>query len=306
MLLLIAGGYKPSNAELDRIKALDYEVYYMANDDGFIPVNPSFVNAIICNNLFIHHDISQFANLKFIQLTSAGLDRVPLDYIKKHHIKLCSAQGVYSIPIAEWVVLKILEIYKKSQGFYQNQTQRKWEKQRDLLELSDKTAVIIGIGSIGTEVAKRLKVFGVSIIGVDIEAKHNPYFDKSFFPSDLKSALQDSDIVILTLPLTQDTKYLINSQTIAEMKDDCVLINVSRGQIIEESALISALDQDKFLGVALDVFENEPLPPESPLWDFDKVVITPHNAFISDKISDRLFKLIEKNLIDFIQSCKKD
>ena len=159
---------------------------------------------------------------------------------------------------------KVLEIYKKSKQFYLAQDDHKWEKQRDLLELTDKTATIIGFGSVGTEIAKRLRVFGVNIIGVGRREVKSDLLDEYYTINNIDDVLRKSDIVILTLPLTKDIYHLIDTRKIADMKENSVLINVSRGGVIDEKPLIEALQEEKFLGVALDVFEGEPLSEDSP------------------------------------------
>ena len=130
---------------------------------------------------------------------------------------------------------------------------------------------------------------------MDRQVKEDEYVNESILIDNLEAALLKSDIIILTLPLTAETKHLINEEKIKVIKDNAVLINVSRGGIIDETALIESLNKDKFLGVALDVFEEEPLK-ESPLWDFENVIITPHNSFVSDKVNERLFKVMIENL----------
>jgi phosphoglycerate dehydrogenase-like enzyme len=293
--LLLTGAFKYSQEQLNRIASLGYEIIFVQDERVPIDIDVSDVDSIVCNNLFLYNDIKGFKNLKVIQLTSTGLDRVPLDYIKEKGIKLFNARGVYSIPMAEWAILKVLEIYKKSKIFYKNQEINKWEKQRDLLELTDKTVAIIGYGSVGSEIAKRLKIFGVTIISVSRQKREDEYVDEALLMDNLDAVLVKSDIIILTLPLTDETRHFINSNKIKVMKDDAVLINVSRGGIIDEIALIEALKSNKFLGVALDVFEKEPLL-ESLLWDFKNVIITPHNSFTSDKVNERLFNLIRNQL----------
>jgi len=310
MKLLLTGAFNYSNSQIKAIKSLGYEIIFV--QDERIPLNETLtpmeietIEAAVCNGLFLFNDIEQFKNLKFIQLTSAGMDRVPLDYIKSHGIQFASARGVYSVPIAEWVILKILEIYKKSKQFYQNQNEHKWQKQRDLLELSDKTAVIIGFGSIGVEIAKRLKAFGVRVLAVDTRETGKTEADlieELFSPDDLEIVIARGDIIILTAPLTEQTNHMINAKTIGIMKDTAVLINVSRGGLINEEDLINALNHGKFLGVALDVFENEPLPNENPLWDVERVILTPHNSFVSDQVNARLFKKIISNLEQYIST----
>ena len=293
--LLLTGAFKFSREQLSNLEPLGYEIVFVQDERKALNIDVSDIDAVVCNSLFIYNDIKEFKNLRIIQLTSAGLDRVPLDYINEKGIQLFNARGVYSIPMAEWVTLKILEIYKKSRVFYKNQEQHKWEKQRNLLELTDKTAAIIGYGNVGKEIAKRLKAFGVTVISVDKQVKEDEYIDEAILIDDIDAALEKSDIIVLTMPLTDETKHLINEEKIKVIKDDAVLINVSRGEIIDETALIESLNKDKFLGVALDVFEEEPLS-ESPLWDFEQVIITPHNSFVSDKVKERLFELMIENL----------
>lgn len=301
MKLLLTGAFKYSEDQVDSLKSQGYEILYISDERVPLEVDVSDVDAVVCNGLFLYNDIKKFESLKFVQLTSAGLDRVPLDYIKDHGIKLFNAKGVYSVPMAEWVVLKILEIYKKSRKFYEAQCEKKWKKQSDLYELTNKTAAIIGFGDVGSEVAKRLKAFGVKVIGVGRREKESQLIDQYFLIDQIDDVLGLSDIVILTLPLTMETSHLIDRRRISMLKDNSVLINVSRGGVIDELALEQALQEDKFLGVALDVFEIEPLQVESSLWGADKVSITPHNSYVSDNTTERLFNLLEYNLRVFIK-----
>jgi phosphoglycerate dehydrogenase-like enzyme len=300
MKLLLTGAFKYSQEQLNMIQSLGYEVTFVQDERVPLDIDVSEFEAVVCNSIFLYNDITKFKNLKFVQLTSAGSDRVPLDYIEEKRIKIFNAKGVYSVPMAEWVVLKILEIYKKSRQFYDNQAEHKWDKQRDLLELTGKTASIIGFGSVGYEVAKRLKAFDVKVIGVGRRKIESDLLDEYYLIEDIDQVLNKSDIVILTLPLTEETRHLIDRDKIKNMKDNSVLVNVSRGGVIDESDVIEAIQCEKFLGVALDVFDEEPLNNDSLLWDFENVIVTPHNSFVSDKVSERLFGYIEVNLKYFI------
>lgn len=138
MKVLLTGAFNYSNEQLDKIKSIGYEIIYVQDERCILDFDVADIEVVVCNGLFIVNDIAKFKGLKFIQLTSAGLDRVPLDYIKKNDIKLANAKGVYSIPIAEWVVLKILEIYKKTRFFEENQKAKKWVKNREIIELYGK------------------------------------------------------------------------------------------------------------------------------------------------------------------------
>ncbi|MEG3071874.1 MAG: hydroxyacid dehydrogenase [Peptococcaceae bacterium] len=304
MNLLLTGAFKYTKGQLDSIQDLGFDITFVQDERVLLSevnqnIDIASIDAVVCNNLFLYNDINQFKSLKFIQLTSAGMDRVPLDYIKNHGIHIANARGVYSIPMAEWVVLKILEIYKNSRYFYKAQSERKWQKRRDLLEISGKTAAIIGLGNVGIEIAKRLNAFGVHVIGVDsrlLDPAENDLVNELCVPDEIDRVLNKSDIVILALPLTDQTRHMMNKYRFKAMRDGSVLVNVSRGGVIKETDLIEALQGNKFLGVALDVFEEEPLNQDSPLWNFDNVIITPHNSFISDKVSERMFGLIIENL----------
>lgn len=293
--LLLTGAFNYTNKQLNDLKNLGYNVIFIQDERVPLTIDLTNIHAVVCNSLFLYNDIKDFKNLSIIQLTSAGMERVPINYINEKGIKLFNARGVYSIPISEWVILKILEIYKKSSIFYKNQQKHLWNKQRDLFELTDKTVAIIGLGSVGIEVAKRLKAFGVKIIGVDIKIVESEYVDKLVLLDDINKVLEISDIIILTLPLTKGTRHLLNSEKFEIMKDNSVIINVARGGIIDENSLIKTLQDGKIMGVALDVFEEEPLG-ENSLWDFNNVIITPHNSFVSEKNSGRLFNLIFENL----------
>lgn len=295
MNILLTGAYQYTDVQLDKLSSLG-NITFIKDERAPLTLDTSKFHIVVCNSLFLYNDIEKFTNLKFIQLTSAGLDRIPSDYIKNHNIECASAKGVYSIPIAEWVILKILEIYKKSTFFFEAQNEKQWLKNRDILELTGKTALIVGFGSIGSEIAKRLKVFGVNVIGVGRRKVKSEFIDETYLIDDLEYALEKSDITILTLPLTRQTHHLFNRYKLSKMKKNSVLINVSRGSIIDEVALVESLENDKFLGVALDVFEQEPLPKNNPLWVFKKVIITPHNSFVSDRVNERLFNTIYRGL----------
>lgn len=294
MNILLTGAYKYTNEQKLKIKQLGFKITYVQNELEELKIDPSIFDVVICNSLFMYNDIEKFSRLKLIQLTSAGFDRVPLDYINKKRIKLYNAESTYSIPMAEFVMAVILKIYKKTDFFYINQKDRKWIKNRDIIELAKQKALIMGFGNVGSEIAKRLKSFDIEISVYDIRDICSNYVD--FAIKDYNPILSDIDIIIIALPLSDKTKHLVNKEFIQKIKDGAVLINISRGGIIKESDLINALEKNKFLGVSLDVFEEEPLSINSKLWDFENVHITPHNSFVSNRNNDRLFKIILNNL----------
>ena len=293
--VLLTGAYQYTKTQLVQLKKMGLEIDFLQNESEPL-AEPEKYDIVICNGLFLYHRIEDFKNLKYIQLTSAGYDRVPIEYITSHNIKIYNARGVYSIPMAEWAVLKALELYKKSIGFYESRAKQEWQKRRGLLELFGKTVVIAGCGSIGIEAAKRFKVFGTRILGVDLRRPQSECFDEYIHVSDINDALPRADILVLTLPLTKDTYHLINAERLDIMKHEAVVINISRGKVVDEPALTRALMSKKLFGAALDVFEEEPLSRKSPLWQMDNVIITPHNSFVGDGNHDRMFEVIIHNL----------
>lgn len=295
MKLLVTGAWHCSEEQVTALREMGHDIIFQQREQDELPCAAAEIEGVICNGLFLYHDIGEFKKLRFIQLTSAGLDRVPLDYIESHGIKVYNARGVYSVPMAEFAVGGVLGLYKKSRVFYENQKLKKWEKQRDLLELNGKTVLIVGCGSVGTECAKRFKAFDCNVWGIDLFPYESEYFSEIAGLNGLDGKLPQADVVVLTLPLTEETKGLFGSERFGKMKDGAVLVNISRGAVVNESALVNALDT-KLFGAVLDVFEEEPLSKESALWEKENVIITPHNSFVSDGNNGRLEKLIMLNI----------
>ena len=295
MNLLITGAWQETEKYIEAIKKMGHQVQFLQYEKDELPCEYEWVEGIIGNGIFLSHPIEQFTSLRYIQLTSAGFDRVPMDYVKAHGIEIHNACGVYSIPIAEFALCGVLQLYKQSGYFHDNQKEHKWEKHRGLTELYGKQVCIVGCGSVGTECAKRFRAFGCFVVGVDIKPYQNELYDSMLPLDSLDDALTKADVTILTLPLTEETRHFINADRFAAMKNGAVLVNIARGAIIDTDALIVALN--KHLGGAvLDVFDEEPLHESSPLWDMVNVIITPHNSFISDKNNARLRELVINNL----------
>lgn len=291
MKLLTTGAYKYTSEQIQQLSYLGAEIDFIQYEKDVVE-QPEQYEAVICNGLFLSNNIRNFKALKYIQLTSAGLDRVPLEYIREHNIELRNARGVYSVPMAEYAILKILELYKDSKSFYEHQGRHEWIKNRSIIELSRKTVAIVGCGSVGIECAKRLKAFGTCVIGVDICEGNSEYIDNYALISDIENVLSLCDIIILALPLTSGTRHLFGEKLFKAMKENAILINISRGGVVDYNALIAALQNGKIAGAALDVFEEEPLDRRSVLWDMEKVIITPHNSFVGDGNHERMFEVI--------------
>ena len=300
MKLLITGAWRADEAQINAIRELGHEIILMPDERGELPCAAEDIEGVICNGLFLYHPIEAFTKLSYIQLTSAGYDRVPMDIVKFHSITIKNARGVYSIPMAEFALCGVLSLYKQSRFFYENQKASRWEKHRGLMELYGKTVCIVGCGSVGTECAKRFSAFGCRVIGVDLTPYENPAYQKMLPLAELDAALSESDITVLTLPLTDETKHLMNADRFTRMKKGSVLVNIARGAIVDAEALMTALSTN-LMGTVLDVFEEEPLPPESPLWQQENVILTPHNSFVGEGNNDRLTSLILTNLKECVR-----
>lgn len=293
--------YDYGDEKMEQVRALGYEILLYREKN--LEFSPEMADAevLVCYAPFKTLDIGQMAKLRWIQLSSIGVDQVPIEKAKEKRLTISNNRGGYSVAMGEWIVLKILEIYKQSKFFYKNQLQHTWQLTTDILELCGKRIGFIGTGTIAQEAAKRLKGFNVSQIGFNTTGKAVHPFDECFPISMLDRWIQRFDILVLAVPATAGTHRLISRSLMRKMKDSAILINVSRGSVLDEQALLEQLQAGKFLGVALDVFEQEPLSPENPFWDIERAYITPHNCWVSEQRNERRFDIILENLRRYSQ-----
>lgn len=293
MNVLVTGAFQLKSEELAALEAAGHRVF--VHPDERAPVErPERYEAVVCNGLFLYNSIERFTSLRVIQLTSAGLDHVPLDYIRAHGIELHNAAGVYSVPMAEFAVCGILQLYKQSRFFAENQIQHKWEKHRGLLEISSKRVCILGCGDVGREIAKRLKAFGCHITGVNRTVRELPDFDEVLPLDKLAETAAACDILVCCIALTPETRNIVSEEIFGRLHDGAVFVNVARGALADEAALTKWLQNGG--RAVLDVFEEEPLPESSPLWDMENVLLTPHNSFVGEGNRARLWETIKENL----------
>ena len=295
MNLLVTGAWSDGKNCIAELEAMGHTVTFMQFEKDALPCSYDWAEGVICNGLFLTHPIEQFTNLRYIQLTSAGFDRVDMDHVKSHGIEIHNARGVYSIPMAEFALCGVLQLYKQAAFFRENQKQHLWEKHRGLLELAGKKVLIVGCGSVGNECAKRFKAFDCRVTGVDLIPREDSLYSEMLPLDKLDNALKQADIVVLTLPLTEQTNYLIDNSKLSLMKDGATLVNIARGAIVDTQALLNHID--RFTGALLDVFEEEPLNENSPLWDKPNIILTPHNSFVGEENEERLKEIIVENLI---------
>ena len=296
MKLLITGAWRYTERQRDEIDRLGHDVIFMQNESDALPCSYEDVEGVICNGLFLHHPIERFVNLRYIQLTSAGFDRVPMDYAISHGIEVNNARGVYSVPMAEFALSSVLSVYKQAEHFRAAQAEHRWDKHRGLRELFGKRVCIVGCGSVGGECAIRFSAMGCEVTGIDAVPKLQNGFSSVLPVRFLSDEISSSDIIVLTLPLTRGTRGIINRAMLESLTDGAVIVNISRGAVIDTAALIEVLAAREDITAILDVFEEEPLDGDSPLWDMSNVTVTPHNSFVGEGNAERLWSVIINNL----------
>jgi phosphoglycerate dehydrogenase-like enzyme len=217
-------------------------------------------------------------NLKWIQLTSAGADRLLNSGFIQQGVTVTTVSGLHATPIGEFVIQSILMIAKRAPQYIRSQQRREWARFMPR-ELYGATVGIVGIGNIGMEVGRLAKVFGCRVIATKRSAtssESTPYADEILPPSELPRLLAESDYVVLSMPLTPETRGMIGEKELRAMKPTAALINIARGPVVVEDVLLRALRENWIAAAALDVFDQEPLPPDSPLWDMENVIVSPH------------------------------
>ena len=242
------------------------------------------------------HLAAEAPRLRWVQLAHVGFDRV--DPALAGGVAFTNIGEMSSTPIAEWVVGCMLMFAKGWPGAFHAQRDHAWRRYMPR-EVDGATVGIIGLGSIGGEVARRARALGCRVIGMrrsfETSPTH-PLVDEALPPARLPRLLAESDYVVLTAPLTAQTRGIIDAAALAAMRPEAVLLNVGRGPLIDESALVEALRARRIAGAALDVFDREPLPPDSPLWDLDNLVMTPHIAAGTDHYYERATDIFCDNL----------
>ncbi|HLE58764.1 MAG TPA: D-2-hydroxyacid dehydrogenase [Candidatus Limnocylindria bacterium] len=248
----------------------------------------------------LDHLVGRAPHLEWIHSFAAGVDRVATAAVRSRGLQVTNARGVFSRPIAEYVVMMCLAIARRLPQLLELQRERTWQPLRGR-ELGGMTIGIVGYGSIGHEVARLLAAFGPRLLATRRHVERGAgEHNVELIPSDqLDSLLRTSDIAIIAAPLTEETAGLIGAPQLQAMPEHAWLINIARGRLIDETALRRALEAGWIAGAVLDVFNEEPLPGDSPLYDTPNLIITPHTSWSSDRVTDRSLELFLANLRRF-------
>ncbi|MEA2903993.1 MAG: hypothetical protein QOI12_1380 [Alphaproteobacteria bacterium] len=257
-----------------------------------------------CEILIIRTDeifaglIGAMPRLKLIQALTTGTDHIMALPNLPQHVMVAAARGFHGPQMSELAFLFMLAFARKFPAVLENQKQKRWDRREQRL-LAGKTAVIVGVGCIAEELAGRCKVFDMTVIGVSARAAA-PGFDALYPRARLEEAAARADYLIVLAPYTRENHHLIDAAVFEAMKREAVVINIARGGVLDEDALRSALARGRIAGAGLDVFQNEPLPPESALWDTPNVIITSHVGGMSENYAEQVMPLLVDNLRAFI------
>jgi D-2-hydroxyacid dehydrogenase (NADP+) len=241
-------------------------------------------------------------NLRFIQVCAAGYDNYDLAAIAERGIRLCNSSGVNAIAVTEHALALTLALTRRIHIQRDFQQRSEWRGMISSLsereeELAGKTVIIYGAGTIGSRLSRLMKAFEARTIGIRRNIADGPGdFDELCTPADFADRLPEADVVVLTCPLTDETRHLMNAKTLDRMRSDAYLINVARGGCVDESALVAALEAGKIAGAGIDVTEPEPLPSTSSLWGFENVMLTSHTAGETRAYEDRVVAILNRNL----------
>jgi len=241
-------------------------------------------------------------SLKWIHAFTTGVDGIlKQSKVREMDIKLSSTKGIHGYPISDHVLADIYLFLRAYHLFFKSQVKKEWyrEPRKVMDEAAGKTVGIIGLGNIGMEIARKCKLLDMKVVATKNTPIQHEWVDQCYSPAQLDELLKESDFVVVVCPLTNATANMIGERELRLMKKSAVLINVARGGIVDQDALLKVLNDKSIAGAALDALDPEPLPSENPLWEAPNVLITPHMAAQSPYYMDRAVEIIIDNLLRF-------
>lgn len=270
-----------SESQVELIKSSTGETVTCVDRASFLDVREEHakVSALICRDRDnVSKIIELCPNLVFLYIVSAGVEKLPFDLLKKKNIVVCNAGGVNAEIMSQYAIAYILAQSARVCENLDNQRNHRWKKFQCVDDLAEKTLLIIGAGKVGAMLARKASAFGMRIVGIKNNVCSVPGFDKVVGLMSLNEELPKADFVICTIPLTPLTKGLFDAKRFSLMKPSATFINISRGGVVDESSLVNALQTNIIRSAVLDVFDKEPLPPDSPLWNCRGLFVTPHSS----------------------------
>ena len=271
-----------STNELDRV-----EVVYFSGDLFPDSMRP-FLAAV-----------KQIPRMRWLHSFSAGVDNVFFERLLERGVRVTTSSGAMAVPIAQTVMLYLLALSRDLPGWLGDQSRRRWNP-REIGDLQGRTLGVVGLGPIGLEVARLASAFRMRVVGVRRHPTgEEPCETRTL--GQLPGLLPELDALVLAVPLSDETRHLIDREALAALKSGCLVVNIGRGELIDEVALVDALESGQVGGAGLDVFDTEPLPDESPLWRFPNVIVTPHSSGTSSGNFHRASEIFVENLQRYVR-----
>jgi phosphoglycerate dehydrogenase-like enzyme len=243
--------------------------------------------------------------LRWVQALTTGTDKLTSPGMLPPHVLLTSTRGIHGPQMSELTFLMMIALNRDFRKMQRNQAEAKWEQWNQPI-LHGKTAVIVGLGHLAEHLAERCKLFGMTTIGISGGRADAPHFDEVHGRDKLVQAAARADFLVLLVPYSPETRHLISREVLAAMKPTAFLVNVARGAVLDEEALIELLEAGKIAGAGLDIFSRQPLSPDSPLWRMPNVIITPNIGGRSDVFVEQTLTIIEPNLRAYVDGRLKD
>ncbi|RLM56389.1 D-2-hydroxyacid dehydrogenase [Halobellus sp. Atlit-31R] len=289
-------GIHPSVADIFPPRRLRDELDDAAGDVEILP-DGSDLDGLDGLVTFRYADAFLAADLEWIHCVLAGVDAFPLDALERHGIRLTNSSGIHGDAVGETVLGYLLQFARRLHVYRDNEPKRTWEYPDwdEAFTLAGETVCVVGLGTLGQGVAARADGVGMDVVGVRRTPTPIPWVSQIYTPDALTEAIADARFVVLTVPLTEQTRGLVGSAELAAMRDDAYLVNVARGPVVDQDCLLRELESGGLAGAALDVFEEEPLPDESPLWELENVIVTPHTAGATRAYAERIAALVDEN-----------
>ena len=297
--------FEISEEYVDRLQELAPEAEFVVSDDKDV-IRKEIVDSDVLFDFrgVEKEDIKKAEKLKWMQTWTAGVDKFMKDdfreVLEEKDIILTNMSGVHSNVIAEHSLGFMINFSRRFCDFHEQKNNKVWERLK-VDQLEDKNLAVVGLGSIGQEIARKAKVFEMNVLGVNRSGKGQfDFVDQLFSQNELNAALEMADYVVAIVPLTPETEGMIGKEEFEVMKDSAYFINMARGEVVDEPVMIEALREGKIAGAGLDVFANEPLAEDSPLYELDNVLITPHVGGAFPGYNKKAIKIVEKNLEKFV------
>lgn len=241
-------------------------------------------------------DISRFPKLKWIQMLSAGIEDLPLEEIQQRGITVTNVSGIHVTPMTEYVLLCMLHFEKDMERYRALKKKKKYDRTKLVGELSGRETLIYGTGTIGQAVARVLTLFNVRVFGVNTTGRPVEPFLETYTLEQAEQKIRSVDYVISLLPSTSLTRGFFSREYLQLMKEDGVFISLGRGDVVDEDSVVEMIRTGRLKGAAFDVFQKEPLPLDSPLWDCENLIVTPHMSAKSIYYIDRCIDIFIQNI----------